>query len=126
MTPPHIHVSFESDVNTGKFFIRTLGLPGIHVDVMAGTQGAGVKTPAAADVAAAVAGLLNVVHRPKDDIFRKGTQSFMVAIGALAKTPLKGNTVKVEGMVPKLHFNTAPEATKKLISKPDYLFKKNK
>ena len=40
----------------------TAGDPGTQGDVVAGIQGCGVKTPRAAEVAAATCGLLRVVH----------------------------------------------------------------
>ena len=53
--------------------INTVGEPGVHGAAVAGTQGAGVGTPAAAVVAAATAGFDGVVHIPNGMMLTKGT-----------------------------------------------------
>lgn len=44
---------------------------------MAGMQGAGVKTPKAAEVAAMTAGFVGAEHIPKDDMLTIGAKSMM-------------------------------------------------
>ncbi len=45
--------------------IETVGEPGVQGVTVTGTQGIGVRTPNAADVAEATAGLLMELHIPK-------------------------------------------------------------
>lgn len=51
----------------------TICEPGVHGAEMLGTQGMGVSVPPAAAVAAAVAGKVGDLHRPKGTTFLKGT-----------------------------------------------------
>jgi hypothetical protein len=55
--PPHIHKHLLLSVSADIFITFTCALPGAHGAVTAGTQGIGVSTPIAADVAEATAGL---------------------------------------------------------------------
>jgi hypothetical protein len=57
MLPPHVHKHLLLSVSAGMFITFTCALPGAHGAVIAGTHGAGVNTPIAADVAEATAGL---------------------------------------------------------------------
>jgi len=65
----------------GWFAINALVAPGVHGADVAGTQGMGVSTPEAAAVAAATAGLLGLVHIPKDMILVSGIVSRILAAG---------------------------------------------
>ena len=79
---------------------------------MAGTQGIGVSTPIAAAVAEATVGLLGDWHMPKGRILAIGTKSMMVAFGLFWIIGRRGTvTIKVEGVIPKVHFNVAPMQT---------------
>ncbi len=53
MTPPHVHMHWETFVKTGWPPTVTVGDPGAHGDAVAGMHGCGVNTPNAAAVAAA-------------------------------------------------------------------------
>jgi hypothetical protein len=55
--------------------IVTLVEPGVHGAEVAGRQGCGVRTPAAAAVAAATCGLSGEEHIPKDAMFTSGSVS---------------------------------------------------
>jgi hypothetical protein len=92
-----------------------VGVVGIHGDATAGIHaiGVNVNTPNAAAVAAAVAaataGLETVVHIPNDKIFSIGMKSIMVATGSPdASTGILGMTCRLDGFVPKLHWQIAP------------------
>lgn len=69
MTPPHIHIQVDVLLRAGILPISTVGEPGTQGELVAGTQGAGVNTPRAADVAAATAGLAIDKHIPNVGIF---------------------------------------------------------
>lgn len=90
----------------------TVGEPGAQGVVVAGTHGAGVKTPIAAEVAAITAGLEGALHMPNGFTLTIGALSIMVATGILlALTCLDGITVKGDGATPKVHCNIAPCVT---------------
>jgi hypothetical protein len=107
-----MHVNLLSLVSAGMFLIRTVGLPGIQGITVAGIQGIGVSTPIAAEVAAATVGFAGDWHMPNGRMFIKGLLSMILAAGWLdSKTILSGNTTRVEGARPQLHFNIAPLQT---------------
>jgi hypothetical protein len=63
----------------------------------------------AAEVAAATAGLVNVMHIPNGAIFTMGLLSIILAIGCDdVITALSGKTVSVPGAAPKVHCSVAP------------------
>jgi hypothetical protein len=104
----HLEVLFRA----GWLLINTFGDPGTQGLGVTGMQGAGVRTPIAADVAAATAGFVGVVHMMKGIIFAIGLLSMMVAAGCFeAFTMLAGITVIVLGPVPKEHWSVAPLLT---------------
>jgi len=105
-------MSLQVLFSTGLLPISTVGEPGVQGAVVTGMQGCGVRTPIAAEVAAATWGLLGVVHMPKGKIFFMGTLSIMVAPGILlALVRPSGVIVNVLGVVPKLHCKLAPFVT---------------
>ncbi len=65
ITPAHAHIRVEVLLSAGILAMGTVGDPGTQGEAVTGMQGTGVKTPIAAEVAAATAGLLGVVHMPK-------------------------------------------------------------
>jgi len=54
------------------FFTNTVGFPGIQGATVLGTQGIGVNTPKAAEVADATVGFAKDWHIPKVAILTKG------------------------------------------------------
>jgi len=52
-----VHISWDVLLRAGMLPIKTIGDPGIHGAVVAGTHGMGVSAPMAAAVAAATVGL---------------------------------------------------------------------
>lgn len=72
MHPPHRHMHWLVLLRAGMLLINTVGDPGAHGAGVLGTQGTGVSTPRAADVAAATAGLARLVHMPKGMMFTRG------------------------------------------------------
>ncbi len=62
-------------VNAGAPLIITVGEPGDHGDVVTGMHGCGVRTPNAADVAAATCGFDGVVHIPNGMMLTLGAKS---------------------------------------------------
>lgn len=103
----HVHVLFRA----GMPPILHVAEPGVHGVVVTGTQGIGVKTPRAAAVAEATAGLVTVVHIPKVGMFFIGTKSMMFAAGEVATTCFSGVTSKAEGASPNEHVSAAPAVT---------------
>ena len=70
--PPHMHMHCDVLSRAAWFAIKTVSAPGIHGAVVTGMQGTGVRTPIAADVAAATCGFDGVVHIPKGMMFTIG------------------------------------------------------
>jgi hypothetical protein len=73
--PPHAHMHFEVFVSTGTPPALTFVDPGVQGAVMTGMHGCGVRTPAAAEVAAATCGFDGVVHMPNGATFIIGAKS---------------------------------------------------
>src|SRR5687768_14753953 len=112
MTPAQLHISFEVLFSAGMFFTSTVGLPGAQGAVVTGTQGIGVRTPRAADVAAATIGLARLWHIPKGGMLTIGLLSMMFAAGMLdVRTILSGSTTRVDGARPNVHCIMAPMQT---------------
>jgi len=85
----------------GMFAIITVAEPGVHGAGITGVQGIGVRTPNAAAVAAATAGLAGERHIPNGGIFANGLKSIMLAAGCPSAIVLfKGSTTKVLGATP--------------------------
>lgn len=59
----------------------TFVAPGVHGDVVTGTQGAGLNTPSLAAVAAATTGLDIVPHIPNVGMLTMGANAWMLAAG---------------------------------------------
>jgi hypothetical protein len=100
-------------VKAGAPLIMVIGAPGTHGAGVTGTQGIGVRTPRAAAVAAATAGLLGVMHMPKGGMLTIGRWSLMLAASgppAFTGRPF-GTTARVLGAIPKLHIIVAPMTT---------------
>jgi hypothetical protein len=104
-----MHINFELLLRAGILPIKTVGEPGAHGETVFGIQGCGVKTPSAADVAAATWGLARELHVPKGMMLAIGLLSIIVAAGWFdVITLLAGNTVSVPGAAPKVHIIVAP------------------
>lgn len=73
MTPAQVQAQVDVLLSAGELLIKTVGAPVTQGAGTTGTQGTGVRTPIAAEVAAATAGLANEVHSPKGRIFDNGT-----------------------------------------------------
>lgn len=86
---------------------------GAHGAVMTGTQGMGVNTPIAAEVADATVGLASDWHMPNGMMLDIGAMSMMLAISILPHLGRSGTvTINVDGAIPKLHCSIAPIHTK--------------
>lgn len=82
-----------------------------------GTQGMGVSTPIAAEVAEATLGLLRLLHIPKGGILTVGAISVMTPAGRPLITTLgTGRALNAAGAEPKGHCSIAPVQRQKLIS----------
>jgi hypothetical protein len=104
MAPPHVHINWLESFRAGCPPTITVREPGAHGAVVTGTQGWGVSTPNAADVAAATIGLLKVTHKTNPEMFAMGLLSIIFAAGwLLTITLLLGNTINEPGAVPKEH-----------------------
>ena len=106
MTPPHAHWHVEVLSSAGTPPIVTLGEPGAHGLAITGMQGCGVRTPRAAEVAAATCGFEGVTHRRNGGTFA-GVMSVTTPAGAgpLTNGPVALN---VDGAVPNEHIIVAP------------------
>lgn len=72
MTPPQVQTSFEVSFKAGKLLTGFVGEPGAQGATVFGTHGIGVRTPAAAVVAEAVAGKAGQLHTPNGLMFTMG------------------------------------------------------
>jgi hypothetical protein len=72
MIPPHVHINWQLFVKAGNWPIFTVGEPGVQGLAVAGIQGAGVKAPSLAAVAAITAGFDGALHRPKGIMLTMG------------------------------------------------------
>jgi len=112
MAPPQLHMHWEVLLSAGMVATITVVDPGAQGAVVTGTQGMGVSTPSAADVAEATEGLVMDMHMPKGMMFTMGMLSMMFAAGMLEHMVLLvGMTVRVPGAAPKEHISVAPETT---------------
>ncbi len=111
MTPPQVHMQVDVLFSAGIPPIMQVAEPGVHGEVVTGTQGIGVSTPRAAAVADATAGFATDMHMPKVGMFVIGIKSMMFAAGLVALTLLVGRTLRAEGAAPKEHIMTAPVVT---------------
>jgi hypothetical protein len=73
ITPPQVQAHLLVLFKAGIPRTSTVGEPGAHGAGITGTQGCGVKTPEAADVAEATAGLAIELHIPNGGMFTFGT-----------------------------------------------------
>jgi hypothetical protein len=91
----------------------TLFEPGVHGAGTVGRHGCGVRTPAAAAVAAATCGLRGEVHIPNGARFTVGLMSCTVAAGAELpnEVPLRGGIERDDGEVPIEQDRLAPCTT---------------
>lgn len=79
-------------------------MPGAHGATMLGTQGIGVSTPMAAEVADATVGLAKEEHMPKEGMLIIGLKSMIFAMGLLANiTRFSGVTMSLQGVMPNEH-----------------------
>lgn len=112
MTPPQLHMHFDTLSSAGMLAISTVAAPGTHGELVAGMQGMGVRTPIAAAVAAATVGFAGELHTPNGRIFTIGTWSMMFAAGGPSHSTLFiGSTTRLDGAAPKLHIIIAPIET---------------
>jgi hypothetical protein len=81
IVPAHMQLQVLSEVRAGMPPTDTVEDPGDHGATIAGMHGWGVRTPRAAEVAAATCGFASEVHMPKVAMFVIGTMSWMVATG---------------------------------------------
>ena len=72
MTPPQMHINWETLSKAGKLPSRSVTAPGTHGAGVAGMQGMGVSTPRAAAVAAATTGFDGDMHIPNGMMFTMG------------------------------------------------------
>ncbi len=72
MTPPQTQFRQDVSLRLGAKADITVGEPGVQGAGVLGTQGIGVSTPIAADVAEAVAGKPRELQTPKGGILTSG------------------------------------------------------
>jgi hypothetical protein len=112
ITPPNTQLQIEGLSSVTSLVLLTVIPPGLQGLGVLGTQGIGVSTPMAAEVAEATVGLAIDMQVPKGMMFTIGLWSMMVADGWLATfTRRTGSTTSVEGAAPKLHISFAPFTT---------------
>jgi hypothetical protein len=112
MTPAHKQLHVQALSSAGRPPIVTAGEPGTQGDAVAGMQGCGVKTPAAADVAAMTCGLAGLLQMPNGLMFANGAKSMIVAAPAFVPPAGLGDAESVDGAAPKLQVRTAPSTTR--------------
>lgn len=122
MTPPQLHMHLALLIRAGIFITFTCP-GGAQGAVITGTQGIGVSTPIAAEVADATVGLASDWHMPKGMMFVMGIISMIFAISILPHFGRKGTvTMSDDGAIPKLHCSIAPMQTKFPIPLYIYVF----
>jgi hypothetical protein len=72
ITPPQLHISVEFESSAGMLPMSTVGAPGAQGAAVAGTQGIGVSTPSAAEVAEATTGFAIEEQEPKGGMLTMG------------------------------------------------------
>src|ERR1051325_3802861 len=93
--------------------------PGDHGEVVIGTQGMGVSTPMAAEVAADTCGFDIDWHIPKVGMLGMGWKSWMFAAGTFEPlTLLVGSTIRDAGATPIVHCIIAPMTTSCPMARP--------
>lgn len=117
IVPPKEHMHVLSSLSAGRPPSRIVLVPGAQGAATIGVHACGVRTPEAAAVAEATAGLAIELHMPKPLIFLYGTQSMMEATHCSMEIMAQGGTNKVQGTVPKEQTNCAPPVTRNPISK---------
>lgn len=109
MTPPQLHMHFETLSSAGMLAINTVGAPGTQGALVAGMHGIGVGTPSAAAVAAMTIGFAIELHIPNGMMLTIGMWSMMLAAGGpSASTLFIGSTTSEEGATPKVQVINAP------------------
>ncbi len=103
-----MHIKVDVLFKAGALQSNTVGAPTIHGAAVAGMQGMGVKTPEAAAVAPATAGLDSDWHMPNGRMFNIGTLSNMFAAIILLVITVLGVGMSVLGATPKVHFIIPP------------------
>ena len=113
MTPAHKQLHVQALSSAGRPPIVTAGEPGTQGDAVAGMQGCGVKTPAAADVAAMTCGLAGLLQMPNGWMFTIGAKSMIVAAAPLLpRVGFAGNAASADGAAPNVQVRMAPSTTK--------------
>jgi len=117
--PPNAQLAVQLLVSAGIPPTSTVGEPGFHGPAGKGVQACGVRTPSAAEVAAATAGFAKDMHIPNGLMFAWGTMSMMFAAGGPPALTLDlGSTVSCEGAAPKVQVSNAPDDTCSAMSTP--------
>lgn len=111
ITPPQLHMHLEVLFSAGMLSTITVAEPGVQGAAVAGTQGIGVSTPSAAEVAEATVGFASEVHIPKGGMFTIGLLHMMFAQGMNDELTGRGVATKLDGATPKLHIIIAPVTT---------------
>src|SRR5450830_277867 len=112
ITPPQLHMHFDTLSRVGMFASSTVGAPGTQGAAVAGMQGIGVNTPMAAAVAAATVGLAGDMQTPKGMILTIGIWSMILAAGGPSHSTLFfGSTTSDDGAAPIVQVIMAPMET---------------
>lgn len=107
ITPPQTQFRQEVSFSAGKFDVGTVGAPATHGAGVFGTQGMGVRTPAAAVVADDVAGKASELQTPKGGMFTIGLWSMMFPASMKPDFIILGVAMKEDGAAPNVHFIVA-------------------
>ncbi len=113
IVPAQAHWHVDPAVNTGTPAETTFVEPGCHGPVGTGMHGIGVRTPIAADVAAATAGFAGETHIPNGGMFATGSVSMIFATScppAVTGEPV-GIAVRGAGVAPIVHDSMAELTT---------------
>jgi hypothetical protein len=111
ITPPQAQLHMHVSLTAGTPLMVTLVEPGDHGPLITGMQGCGVRTPSAADVAAATWGFDGVMHIPNGGMFAMGAMSVILAAGRPPAVTVGEGTTSELGATPNEHIIAAPFTT---------------
>jgi hypothetical protein len=108
IVPAHRHDSVALSHSVGMPASSTVVEPGTQGEGVAGTQGIGVNTPDAAEVADATTGLASERHMPNEVTLTIGTWSATLAHARCAPSTVRGVGSREPGATPIVQRSVAP------------------
>ena len=111
MAPAKLQFRIQGSVSSGIPPKTAVGDPGAQGPAGVGVQGMGVRTPIAAAVAPATAGLARLSQTPKGRTFKKGVIFMIVPICVPPNTMGEGRNIREAGAAPMEQADMAPDTT---------------